>query len=70
MSYILSNDNRYYVAVEQAYGNAATVAAANRIPAVSLSIKQQREKIQRKDKTGSRTFWEIQAVCAVTPALR
>jgi hypothetical protein len=56
MSYILSNDNRYYVAVEQAYGNAATVAAANRIPAVSLSIKQQREKIQRKDKTGSRTF--------------
>src|ERR1035438_428868 len=56
MSYILSNDNRYYVAVEGTYGNVATVAAANRIPAVELSIKQQTEKIVRKDKTGSRTF--------------
>jgi hypothetical protein len=56
MSYILSNDNRYYVALEQTYGSAATVAAANRIPAVALSIKQQVEKAQRKDKTGSRTF--------------
>ena len=56
MSYILSNDNRYYVALESTYGSAATVAAANRIPAVELSIKQQTEKVQRKDKTGSRTF--------------
>jgi hypothetical protein len=56
MSYILSNDNRYYVAVEVTYGNAATVAAANRIPAVELNIKQQTEKSLRKDKTGSRTF--------------
>ena len=44
MSYILSNDNRYYVAVEGTYGNAATVAAANRIPAVELNIKQQTEE--------------------------
>lgn len=56
MSYILSNDNRYYVALEQSYGNAAAVTAANRISAVALSIKQQTEKVQRKDKTGSRTF--------------
>ena len=56
MSYILSNDNRYYVALESTYGNAATVAAANRIPAVALSIKQQVEKTQRKDKTGSQNF--------------
>ena len=56
MSYILSNDNRYYVALEQNYGTAAAVTAVNRIPAVQLSIKQQTEKIQRKDKTGSRTF--------------
>src|SRR5579871_2695583 len=56
MAYILSNDNRYYVAVESTYGNAATVAAANRIPAVELSVKQQIEKAVRKDKTGSRTF--------------
>ena len=56
MSYILSNDNRFYVQTEQSYGSAATVAGTNRIPAVSLSIKQQTEKVQRKDKTGSRTF--------------
>jgi hypothetical protein len=56
MSYILSNDNRFYVALEQSYGVAATVSASNRIPAVKLTAKQQTEKVQRSDKTGSRTF--------------
>ena len=56
MSYVLSNNNRFYVAVEQNYGNAASIAAVNRIPAVKLTVKQRPEKVQRKDKTGSRTF--------------
>jgi hypothetical protein len=56
MSYILSNDNRFYVALEQSYGAAATISASNRIPAVKLTTKQQAEKVQRADKTGSRTF--------------
>jgi hypothetical protein len=56
MAYISSNDNRFYVALEQSYGNAATVTAANRIAAVKLTTKQKTEKVQRKDKTGSRTF--------------
>ncbi len=56
MSYILSNDNRFYVALEQSYGVAATISASNRIPAVKLTAKQQTEKVQRADKTGSRTF--------------
>jgi hypothetical protein len=56
MSYILSNDNRFYVALEQSYGAAATITAGNRIPAVKLTTKQQIEKVQRADKTGSRTF--------------
>src|ERR1700728_691480 len=56
MSYILSNDTRFYVALEQSYGVAATVSASNRIPAVKLTAKQQTEKVQRADKTGSRTF--------------
>src|ERR1700722_10254848 len=56
MSYILSNDNRFYVALEQSYGTAATITASNRIPAVKLTTKQQVEKVQRADKTGSRTF--------------
>ena len=56
MSYILSNDNRFYVALEQSYGAAAAISASNRIPAVKLTTKQQNEKVQRADKTGSRTF--------------
>lgn len=56
MSYILSNNNRYYVALESSYGNAAGVTAVNRIPAVQLTAKQRPEKAVRKDKTGTRTF--------------
>jgi hypothetical protein len=56
MSYILSNNNRFYVALESSYGAAALISATNRIPAVKLTAKQQTEKVQRADKTGSRTF--------------
>lgn len=56
MSYILSNDNRFYVALEESYGAAATISASNRIPAVKLTAKVQTSKVQRSDKTGSRTF--------------
>ncbi len=56
MTYISSNDNRFYVALEQSYGNAWTIGSVNRIPAVKLIAKQKTEKVQRKDKTGSRTF--------------
>ena len=55
-SYISSNANRIYVALESAYGNVGTITAGNRIPAVKLSVKQQREAAARKDKTGTRTF--------------
>jgi len=56
MSYILSNDNRFYVALEQSYGAAGAVSALNRIAALKLTAKQGTEKVQRKDKTGTRTF--------------
>jgi hypothetical protein len=56
MAYISSNDNRFYVALEQSFGAVGTVTAANRIPALKLTTKQTTEKPQRKDKTGSRTF--------------
>lgn len=55
-SYISSNNNRFYVAAEQNYGAAAAITSQNRFPAVKLSARQQAEKVQRKDKTGSRTF--------------
>jgi hypothetical protein len=56
MSYISSNANRFYTALESAYGNIATITASNRIPAVKLAVRQQLEVTERKDKTGSRTF--------------
>jgi hypothetical protein len=55
-SYISSNANRFYTALESAYGNVAAVTSTNRIPALKLAVAQQLEVTTRKDKTGSRTF--------------
>jgi hypothetical protein len=55
-SYISSNANRFYTALETVYGTVGSIAAVNRIPAVKLVIKQQTQAGTRKDKTGSRTF--------------
>ena len=55
-SYISSNANRFYAGLEQAYGQVPAVTALNRFPAVKLTAKNQMEKADRKDKTGSRTF--------------
>jgi hypothetical protein len=54
--YISSNNNRVYVALETAYGNAAAVTEQNRIPLVKLAARQTPEITTRRDKTGSRTF--------------
>jgi hypothetical protein len=56
MSYISSNANRFYTAVESAYGQVSAITEMERIPAVKLTTKQQVETAERKDKTGSRTF--------------
>jgi hypothetical protein len=55
-SYISSNANRFYTALESEYGQVGAIAAANRIPAVKLTVQQQLTGGTRKDKTGSRTF--------------
>lgn len=55
-SYILSNANRFYAAVEATYGHAAPVSAKNRYPAMRLAAQQVVEETRRRDKTGSRTF--------------
>src|SRR5882724_5650998 len=54
--YISSNENRLYTAQENAFGQVATIVAANRIAAIKLTTKQELETAQRRDKTGSRTF--------------
>jgi hypothetical protein len=60
-SYISSNANRFYTALESAYGQVPAITAANRIPALKLTVRQQLEVTDRKDKTGSRTFTGLPA---------
>lgn len=55
-TYISSNQNRFYAALEGTYGQAASITAANRYPAVHLQAQQVLEPGKRRDKTGSRTF--------------
>jgi hypothetical protein len=55
-SYISSNAERFYTALESTYGAVGTITAANRFPAVKLGIQQLADVAQRKDKTGSRTY--------------
>jgi hypothetical protein len=55
-SYINSNANRFYTVLENSFGKAEAITAANRIPAVKLGIRQQAQVATRRDKTGSRTF--------------
>ncbi len=56
MSYISSNANRWYCARENGFGQVGAITAANRIPAVAMKAQNQRDKSQRKDKTGTRTW--------------
>lgn len=55
-SYISSNDNRLYAAIEPTYGHVPAPAARNRIPAVKFTSRQRTDKAVRRDKTGTRTF--------------
>jgi hypothetical protein len=55
-SYISSNNNRFYTELESSYGQTPAITAQNRFPAVKLTAKNQLEKADRRDKTGSRTF--------------
>lgn len=55
-TYISSNANRFYTALESEYGEPAVIAAGNRIPALKLTVQQQSLTGARQDKSGSRTF--------------
>ena len=55
-TYISSQANRFYTALEDDYGKTPAITAANRIPALKLKVRQQQEVTSRKDKTGTRTF--------------
>ena len=55
-NYITSNANRFYVVLEDTYGQAAIPISVNRFPAVKLQADQVLETGKRLDKTGTRTF--------------
>ncbi len=55
-SYISSKANRFYTVLESSYGSVGAISASNRIPALKLTVRHERETAERKDKTGSRTF--------------
>ncbi len=54
--YISSNDNRFYAALESSYGAVPAISAAHMFPGVRLSAQQRVEAVERRDKTGTRSF--------------
>ena len=60
-TYISSNANRFYTALESGYGSVGSITAVSRIPAVKLGIQQTVATGTRRDKTGSRTFAGVPA---------
>lgn len=55
-SYIASNANRFYAAIERTYGQVAPIGAGNRFPAIRLEAEQVLQPSKRFDKTGTRTL--------------
>src|SRR5689334_372715 len=55
-TYVSSNSNRFYAAIEATYGQAAPITPANRYSAIRLRAHQSLELNKRFDKTGTRTF--------------
>ncbi|MEO8660909.1 MAG: hypothetical protein ABI693_20730 [Bryobacteraceae bacterium] len=54
--YISSNDNRFYAAVEASYGKVPAITAGNYFSGIKLSAKQRAQPVDRRDKTGTRSF--------------
>ncbi len=54
--YVSSKENRFLAALEQSYAIAADVAAARALPALKLAVSHVTERVDRRDKTGGRTF--------------
>jgi hypothetical protein len=59
--YISTNNNRFYVALEQQFGDVAAITAAERIAGIQLRARQQTARVERRDKSGSRTFQGLPA---------
>jgi hypothetical protein len=61
MSYVSTSLNRYYAALESGYGAVQAVADARAFRALRLDMELVQEYLQRRDKSGSRSFSGIVA---------
>ena len=61
MSYVASNLNRFYAAVETAYGVVPTIAGEDAFRALSADLELVQQYLERRDKSGSRSFAGIAA---------
>jgi len=59
--YISTNNNRFYTALETNFGDVPAVTAPNRIAGIQLRARQQTARVERRDKSGSRTFQGLPA---------
>ena len=59
--YISTNNNRFYVALETNFGDVPAITAANRFAGIQLRARQQTVRVERRDKSGSRTFQGLPA---------
>lgn len=59
--YISTNNNRFYVALEPQFGDVPAITAAHRISGIQLRARQQTARVERRDKSGSRTFQGLPA---------
>ncbi len=61
MAYVASNLNRFYAAVESAYGVVPAVLPDHAFRALSLELELQQQYLERRDKSGSRSFLGVVA---------
>ncbi len=55
-TFISSNNNRFYAAIEPVFGQVPAATPANRFSALELRVHQQFQHSPRRDKTGTRTY--------------
>jgi hypothetical protein len=60
-SYIRSNANRHYAAIEASYARVPAITGTSRLPAFRLNTHQAVQALARKDKTGSRSAVDVSA---------
>ena len=56
MSYVSTNLNRFYAALESSYGTAPAIGADDAFRALGMDLELVQQYLERRDKSGTRTF--------------